>query len=645
MESQLTPHAISHIANELNVVTPIVQVVGKIPANMPQAPNPYKTFISDSEEVLPCWITIEGNEDTLNSLARYNLVQLDDISVFTTNGKLTVRAGKIQIASAEVIRKIGEPHNFGLSSSKSTATTNQPTDSVRQAGNKLSTDIRHQNQVVSLQQTPMRLQNSVDPNYHLLPKTADGVVQTQPIASLTVYSHHSWCIKARVTVKSPIKEYNQRTPDSKGQILSCDLLDEDGGETRIVFFNDMVLKFKDIMEKGKVYYIHRGSIRVPTNKRFCRFDHEITAGSETVIVPFLSTPRVGGGRVSDTGAPLDDDDTIAKIKWDFVPNLAQLEPYPSDSWVDLVGIVCEVGELTDITTKYKSQLQKRTLWICDESMNKLEVTFWGEQASGPDSVPNIVNPNAGDTLSIKAARVGEFNGKNVSVGNQTLLEVNDTSNERVRQLKQWWTAEGSAFRDKLEPVKGKGGYGGRAVPRSTIRRIKDDGAGSEPGRVDLFSVIAAPVYFQRQNLMYVACPQEKCGKKLGEDMICLSCGPQSRGIMKYIVNLNVSDSSDNLWVNLFSNQAEKFIGCTAELLSDLQHRSETEYTAKLDSCLFDYHVWKIRAKLDEFNEQRRTRYTCYSFDKLDFGKESRRLVAEIAATLPEDQQDSYFIGE
>ncbi|KAK2949489.1 putative Replication protein A 70 kDa DNA-binding subunit [Blattamonas nauphoetae] len=609
MHPLITQHAISSIANQLKVSSPVVQIVGKIPAQSSGNLIPIKTYISDTEDVLPCHISVEGNESVFPSLYRFCLISIDGISVEQINSKLTIIVNQVKFVPSEVNSKLGNPHNFGKAPSKpdhpSTANMEEVSTMQKQAHS--LPDQSHQYQ--QRQQPPQNTAPTgrvIDSDYHQLPMTPDGTVQTQPISSLTVYSHHSWCIKARVTIKSAVREYTARDHESKGQIQSCDLLDEDGGETRIVFFNDMVDKLGSKMEKGKIYFIHRGSIRVPTNKRFCRFDIEITAGSDTVIVPYHSTPN-SGGRASDGSALPDDDGMIAAIKWDFIPTLAMLEPYPADSWCDVCGIVCQIGEVTSITTKFKSQLQKRSLWICDDSMHKLEVTFWGDQATGPESITNQISSQSGDVLSIKSVRVGEFNGKNVSVGNQTIIEVNDTTNERVRQLKQWWTTEGSLFQDKLEPVKGKGTgqFSGQAVPRTIIKRAKDDGAGSDPDRVDLFSIVAAPVYFQRQNLIYLACPTEKCGKKLADGKTCPVCGEQPRGIMKYIVNLNVSDATDSLWINLFSNQAEILIGMTAEALSELQRRSETEYNAKLDSVLFENREWKVRARLDTYNDQRR----------------------------------------
>jgi replication factor A1 len=103
-----------------------------------------------------------------------------------------------------------------------------------------------------------------------------------PIKSLNPYQN-KWMIRARVTSKTNIRRWNNSR--GEGKVFSVDLLDE-SDEIRATAFNELVDKFYDVLEKGKVYFISRGSVRT-ANKKFTSIknDYELHFNHETTIEP------------------------------------------------------------------------------------------------------------------------------------------------------------------------------------------------------------------------------------------------------------------------------------------------------------------------------------------------------------------------
>jgi replication factor A1 len=82
-----------------------------------------------------------------------------------------------------------------------------------------------------------------------------------PINALNSYQNR-WTIKARVTNKSDIRRYSNAR--GEGRFFSFDLLDAQGGEIRVVGWNDQCDRWEPQVQQGKVYLISKASLR---NKR------------------------------------------------------------------------------------------------------------------------------------------------------------------------------------------------------------------------------------------------------------------------------------------------------------------------------------------------------------------------------------------
>eukprot|EP00889_Picochlorum_renovo_P007592 jgi/Picre1/34622/NNA_002090.t1 len=215
----------------------------------------------------------------------------------------------------------------------------------------------------------------------------EAPVSISPINSLNSYQNR-WTIKARVTTKTPIKRYSNAR--GEGRFFSFDLLDADGGEIRVVGWNDQCDRFFDQVEQGRVYYISKASLRNKRgnyNQTRHQFEIHLESGSRLELAP--------------------DETSIPKISFNFVP-INVLEDTPQGSIVDIIGVVESAAEVTTITRKDGSEAVKRSVSLRDPSGRSIEVTLWGEFASAPgDTISAEIASSRHPVVAIKGGRVGD----------------------------------------------------------------------------------------------------------------------------------------------------------------------------------------------------------------------------------------------
>ena len=106
------------------------------------------------------------------------------------------------------------------------------------------------------------------------------------------------------------------------------------------------------------------------------------------------------------------------------------------------------------TGEYKD---KRTIMLCDDTGVSINATLWGGAASQELQV--------GDILACKAARVSDYGGKSLNLGDDNIL--NPAGEPRYQELLAWYkdrTSNGQALEtEKLTQV-GEGGVNAATLP-------------------------------------------------------------------------------------------------------------------------------------------------------------------------------------
>lgn len=148
--------------------------------------------------------------------------------------------------------------------------------------------------------------------------------------------------------------------------------------------------------------------------------------------------------------------------------------------------------------------------------NKINKNFsWiiflkAEDYDSSDSFPVIL---------LKGAKVGDYNGRTLSVTSTTVVQINPDIPE-AHTVKGWFEQGGSESEIQDLSSQGAGGSGmgaGTSIIGHTnwkfLDQLKDEKLGMGD-KADYFSTKAYVLYAKKDNSMYTACPGENCNKKI-----------------------------------------------------------------------------------------------------------------------------------
>lgn len=268
--------------------------------------------------------------------------------------------------------------------------------------------------------------NNYRPNPYMKPemplnKSSAAVVREDPnmnvidIAALNPYPGARWTIKARVTNRTPIKHWSNAR--GEGKLFSFELLDRAGGEIRATMFNDAVDKYYDQMCPSATFYFSGGKVKI-ANRKFSSLNNEYE-------LSFDANADI---------RPAPEDASISQMNYNF-KKIAALETLPGDSTIDLIGIVKDVGNCMELTSKAGKELKKRDLVLVDDSEAEVKVTLWEARAMEDCS------PWLDQVLAIKGCRVSEYNGRSIGTYSSSVFNVNPDISESG-QLFNWYANGG-----------------------------------------------------------------------------------------------------------------------------------------------------------------------------------------------------------
>jgi len=424
-----------------------------------------------------------------------------------------------------------------------------------------------------------------------------------PIASLTPYQNR-WTIRARVTNKSAIRNYSNAR--GEGKLFSADLVDE-SGEIRATGFNDVVDKHYELLEKGKVYYFTKGTLKT-ANKQYSSLknDYEMTMNNDTVIE--LCTEECD----------------LPQLQFDF-KQIKDVEQVNKDALVDIVGVVKTAGDISQITTKANNrQVSKRDLSIVDQSGAAINATLWGGEAEKFEEYATR-NP----VVAIKGAKVSDFGGRSLSILNSSIFHVNPDIPE-AHQLRGWFDSGG--MNEQATSLSGQRMEGTSGGKFKTIAQIKDENLGMGQ-KADYFNVRAYCAFLRKENCMYQACPSAECNKKVTEENGQYRCEKCDRTYpdFKYrlILSSNIADFSGNQWVTSFQESAEAMLGVTAKQLGDYKDNDEVQFDRVFAEASFKPFIFTLRAKMETYQDDLKLKCSSVKASSLNYKQESKRLLEEI----------------
>ncbi|KAL7064074.1 hypothetical protein AAHC03_05881 [Spirometra sp. Aus1] len=440
------------------------------------------------------------------------------------------------------------------------------------------------------------------------------------IQSLNPYQSR-WTIRARVSQKATIRTWNKN--GREGKLFSFTLLDE-SGEIRATAFNAEVDKFYDLIEVHKVYYISKATLK-PANKQYntTNNDYEMTLNSDTQITP------------CEDG----DEADVPETKFNFV-EIGKLDSCNPGDFVDVVGIAHETGELQSITAKASQrELQKRDVGLVDTSGCLVRLTLWGNEAVEFDGSTN-------PAVVIKSAKISDFNGRSLSTTVQSSLVIAPTNIPEALRLKGWYEREGrlANFETYRGEMGGPGGADGLSGGRglNLLSDCSASGVGTNP-KGDYFTCKATVSFMKKENFMYQACPTEGCNKKvidMGNGLYrCEKCARETPSYKwRLLLMAKISDISGEQWITCFQDTAEALLGRTADDLGSMKDaQDETQLDSVFVSASFKSWIFRLRAKIDNFNDESRLRIVAVEAKPVvfaDYAKQLHKLIDALIPTLP-----------
>jgi replication factor A1 len=453
------------------------------------------------------------------------------------------------------------------------------------------------------------------------------------ISNLNMYNNR-WTIKARVTSKSDIKTWSNAK--GEGTLFSIELLDAGGMDIRATFFREAVEKFYPLLQVGKVYRLSGGKLKVANMQwNTCKSQYEITFDQNAEI-------------------HLDDDaGDIRAQNYNFV-KLAQLESIPEKTTVDVLGIVKAVGDVVSLVSKKTGQeLLKCDCTLVDDSGVEVAVTLWGERAR-----KEAANLAGSPVVAFRRARVSDYGGKTLSAGDG--VDIDPPNVPEAAALRAWWQANGSSAgfvtRSLSAGMSGGGGRMDSLADRKTVGSIKEEGLGHGGGsgmmmgdgqgsKADWLTFKATVMFIKKDReggSWYTACPNagEPCKNRFKvsqtTDMqyYCEKCQQTyDKCVRRWIFSASVEDDTASTWVNVFNEQAEQLLGATADDVYAQTFeggQDQDAYDSYFARACFSDWLFKCRVNNEMVNDEMRVKTTVHSMVPVDYAKESRDLLAEIA---------------
>ncbi|TLS24224.1 hypothetical protein PpBr36_08460 [Pyricularia pennisetigena] len=596
-ERQITRGAIAAIFNDPEGVktrfpVPVLQCLQvKLLGQQPNAgaAERYRVVLSDIDNYIQCMLATQANHVIHDDqLQRGCIVRVKSYQANTVKGKSVLVLLDLEvIQSLGVHEKIGEPTSI---EAKAENTTNTTIGGSGFYGTKTEPDVKPQIR----SQMPTRNAGGGGASH------GPGNVNIYPIESISPYQH-KWTIKARVSQKSDIRTWHKAS--GEGKLFSVNLLDETG-EIKATAFNDQCDKFYDILQEGQVYYISTPCRVGIAKKQFTNLpnDYEITFEDGTQI------------------EKAEDQSSVPQVRFNFC-NIQELQEVEKDATVDVVGVLKDVGEVSQITSKSSGKFfDKRELTLVDDSGYSVRMTIWGKTAQNFDAKPESV-------VAFKGAKVGDFGGRSLSLLSSGTMTV-DPDIPEAHRLKGWFDSSGRNDNFSTFNSSSVAGATGRQDQILTIHRVKEDNLGMDD--VAYFALKATVVYIRQENFAYPSCLNEGCSKKvtdLGDgSWRCEKCDVNHpRPEYRYIMSVNVTDHTGQLWLSCFDDVGRIIMGKSADELMALKDENFEAFTREFENANCRKLSFRCRAKMDTFGDNQRVRYQVMGATKMDWKSEAARL--------------------
>jgi len=459
------------------------------------------------------------------------------------------------------------------------------------------------------------------------PNLPSGQDRYVAIASLTPYMN-KWTIKVRVTQKGDIRTWNNAK--GTGKLFSFTVIDE-SCDLKVTAFKEEVDKFENMIKVGSCFTISNGVLKNKNAQyNHTSSDYELTLGRSSVIEECLD------GDEELEGMP--------QQLYDFVP-IAKMETFTIEERgkrvVDVCGIIKSADQdFTSITAKASGkEMFKRELIIVDDSKTQISLTLWGEQAKTFDG-----NMYIGETVAVKGASLGTFNGRSLSVGFSSTVEfqLEQSGNEYAQKLMDWYNSTGIRSDFKTITSSGASGSGAGAADWKLLSQINPAAHANQTGK-PLYCVSKCTVtYVKKDNPAYRGCPGKpgsdtRCNKKLMDEgngnYRCEKCDIQTPNYnWRLIINAQIADDTGGVYTTFFGEQGEQLLNMNAkdfgDLLDEKEGAKEKDFEKAINYPIFREFILNNRASVDTYQDEQRVKVATSRLAEIDYVQYTEKLLEE-----------------
>ena len=160
------------------------------------------------------------------------------------------------------------------------------------------------------------------------------------------------------------------------------------------------------------------------------------------------------------------------MRYNFT-TLADLQSVEKDTTIDTIGILQDVGEVSEIVSKTTSKpFNKRELTLGDNTGYSVRLTIWGNTAQSFDAAAESV-------IAFKGVKVSDFGGRSLSLLSSGTMNV-DPDIDEAHKLKGWYDAQGrnETFQSHANTMGSAAATsGGKQDQSKTISQIRDENLG------------------------------------------------------------------------------------------------------------------------------------------------------------------------
>lgn len=201
----------------------------------------------------------------------------------------------------------------------------------------------------------------------------------KPLSALSLYER-GWTVKVRLINRGPKRELK----NSKGfYMISLEFVDEEGTAISAILSGEAVEKYDKILEKGKVYMVSNGEVKIAVKKySSVNNDYSLKLDASSLI------------------EEVEDDRNIKQNEFNFTP-IKNLFDFPEAAIVDVLGVVTVAGSKQlhiakrtkdgfTSASQEEDKTYKRFVTLADESGSAISLSLWGRFAETDLSAGAIV---------------------------------------------------------------------------------------------------------------------------------------------------------------------------------------------------------------------------------------------------------------